>query len=261
MSGFSARTRPAFPILNKDSVLAEGLVSMVAAPLPQDLAQGTILTGTMDQRGFGGVGGSGFQFNASAEAMRCTAPGRLQLSPPLTIAARVVFTGTPNTVIYGLTYNSTASDPFLGYALGINGTGKITYQTNLGLGPGSFQEAPGTTFTPAAWVPYSIIAVLAPGSQDLYVNGSSVASHGTLTFSISYGTGPIQSAGEPIAAGSGNLNAIFYDGMIWNRALSATERAILDFQSPWDLYWQPSNRAYSFMTSPVSAGGFLLVKN
>ena len=52
-------------------------------------------------------------------------------------------------------------------------------------------------------------------------------------------------------------SGISYDGMIWNRALSLSEQEILNYSSPWDLYWQPSNRAYAWLGSasgPVVAG-------
>ena len=255
-------TRPYFPILNKDSSLAQGLVSMVAAPLPQDLVQGTIFTGVTDQRGFGGIGGVGFAENAAAEAVRCTAPSRIRLTYPLTIATHVLFTAAPTTVIWGVTYDSAISDPFLAYAIGIS-SGQFAGQYNIS-GPGGFRQV-GITITPVLWTLYSLIFTLSSdatgNAQILYVNGVQSGTAGVEAGTITYGTNPIQSAGEPNSAGSGNANMIFYDGMVWNRILSTNERATLDRISPWDLYWQPSNRAYAFFSSAAAAAGYLLVKN
>ena len=263
MPGFPAKTRPAVPILNRDSVLAEGLLSMVAAGSPQDLVQRTTMTGTLRQRGFGGVGGAGYEFTSANEGLRCAAPPTLQIGWPLTIAAHMVFLGTPSISLnlFGVTYDSAENNPFLAYELFLDGGGDFNIAANSGgsfftLGSGSFVLSP----TPLVF--YSMIATFASGHQDVFVNGvNGFTAVGTNTSSPTYGSGPILAAGESVATGRTN-SLLFFDGMIWNRVLSPSERAMLDVQSPWDLYWQPSNRAYAFFSSAAAAAaGYLLVKN
>jgi hypothetical protein len=255
MPGFRASARPAFPILNKDSVLAEGLLSMVAAGSPQDLVQRTTMTGTLRQRGFGGVGGTGYQFTSANEGLRCTAPPTLQIGWPLTIAAHMVFLGTPPSSslgLFGVTYDSAENNPFLAYELFLDGGTDFNIAANSG---GSFFTLGGGSFVlgPTPFVFYSMIATFASGHQDVFINGvNGFTAVGTNTSSPTYGSGPILAAGESVATGRTN-SLLFFDGMIWNRVLSASERAMLDFQSPWDLYWQPSNRAYSFMSAAAAA--------
>jgi hypothetical protein len=76
--------------------------------------------------------------------------------------------------------------------------------------------------------------------------------------------------------GNGTANRIGYDGggtndqlagsiasvAMWSREMTASEVwELYDPRTRWDLYWQPSNRAYSFMSVAAAAAGYLLVKN
>jgi hypothetical protein len=231
---------------------------MVAAPLPQDLVQNTILTGTIDQRGLVQVGGTGFQFNANDEGIRCTAPLSLQIGFPITIATHAMWVGTPsaNCNAFGVCFNSTESGAFLSYAIVIDGSVKLNIQANSA---GSFYSGSfgGLTITPTPFTLYSLIATFISGTQVLYINGSANM-NATQASSPTYGTGPILAGGEYISGQSRNPNMVFFDGMIWNRILTPNERWMLDYSSPWDLY-TPLNRKL-YVTVPA-AGGTAKVQN
>ena len=75
---------------------------------------------------------------------------------------------------------------------------------------------------------------------------------GTLANSLSLGGNP---------SGGGTLPNIIYESFpYWSRALQINEVRTL-VTNPAAINWQPSNRAYSFMSSAAAAAGYLLVKN
>ncbi len=68
--------------------------------------------------------------------------------------------------------------------------------------------------------------------------------------------------GKNQTGGGSDWNGQYGPVSVWNYAKSDAEIwNLYDPRTRWDLQWQPSNRAYSFMSAAAAAAGYLLVKN
>jgi hypothetical protein len=234
-TGVITPQRPAWPVLNTASTLAIGLVSMFAAPNTLDLVTGVTYSGTYAEAGWPGIGGTGLRCNAVDQGIRRLAPRNVMILRPFTIAAHVVFTNTPdvNATIFGVTFNTAGTTPFIGLSVGIDAAGNFV--GNYNNAAASLLQVVAAATPPLLGVMYSVVFTNTVGAQAIYINGRKAGTGVNAQGGPSYGVGPIIGAGE-LTVNSRNPNLIFFDGMIWNRVLTPTEISFLSVVSPWDLY-------------------------
>jgi hypothetical protein len=111
-----------------------------------------------------------------------------------------------------------------------------------------------SSVTLATYTAYHVLMTVNTTTQAFYVNG---VSQGTVAPATTVASKAITIGNDTgTDAHNRQWNGWISDVTIWNRALSANEAWMLyDPRTRWDLYWQPTNRAYSFM-SPAAAAAF-----
>jgi hypothetical protein len=256
MTGSGQVRPPGRPLVNRDTSLYSGLLSMVAGGWPQDLVQGNTLTGDLTRTGWGGVGGAISQFNVGGAGMRGPTPPACQIGFPVTLATRAVFLGTPSSAAETWAFHYTNADtaPYVAYDIGVaNNTGLALAGNSAGTFY-AFESGVIPTFFKVC----SLIATFAAGTQKLYLDGVLLGGFSAGS-DPTFGSNSLYCAGDQFVANNRNSNELFIHGMFWNRLLSDNERAMLDFERPYDLYWQPSFRAYNFKPAAVTAGPTIVV--
>lgn len=187
-----------------------------------------------------------------------TAPARLQVGVPHTIAAYITFRGTPdvNGFIFGITANNTDTNPFQSTGLSIDASVQIQH---VGNNAGTFTTfTSGVTAASLLNVPSVIVATITASARHLWVNG--VLKGNTTGISApTYGATALLAAGDYTGVAR-NSAVVVHAGYIWNRELTGDEIMRLTTQpysvvQPLAVYrrWQTGAAAVSPNTSRMLA--------
>lgn len=197
-------------------------------------------------------GGLAAQVTASNSGYRATTPDGLKLQAysanggqGITLALWMRFLGTPTDLatLGGVSYNSTVGSPYYVYAMDTGTTRVPRYHasTNGGL----LTITGSTVATGVDTLLVLIVRNTSPISIVGYQNGVQVASgSGSVTLQQYDSTSQV-AIGDFWTTVGRNPNMLGWDMGIWAEEFSAGKVAALyDPATRWDLYWQPSRRAY-----------------
>ena len=206
---------------------------------PQDIVRNLVPTAALTTIDWAATPiGIGLRFNAANERYVVTAPGYLKILPPLSIAVRLIYIGTPSAYsgVFGINYKAAPAAPWNAYCLNADINGKPQLSVNDGtssINSGYFQDV--WTFYPF----YFVTTIPTTTTQFVYTNGQNPLT----AFTINMGTGPKYDATSQLYLGEQNpsdnrtSNIVLVDAKIWGRALSAAEAR----QEIWNPYGTPNN--------------------
>lgn len=227
--------KPSTPRRQPGHPLANGLVFFLPAHGPADVGSARDCVGGLDLPAIGGAvtGQGGILCDADGKGFQATLPSSLRLSLPMTVACRSRSLGAAAGVslIFGLTYASTASAPYFVAEIWVGFGGQIALGSNSA---GNFATL-DSTVVPASRVGFQdiIVATLTETTQALYLNGIAIASSSGTYLDPEYNASSLVVAGAS-SGFAANSNRIVEGGAIWNRDLSLTEIQSLqsDFFAP-----------------------------
>lgn len=191
-------------------------------------------------------GGAGLIGGGSA-----TAPSQLKLNLSFTIVCRVAFTSTPtaNQSIFGLSYNSGFTTPFLAYSIGVDASGFIRLAFNSA---GTFAEWNGgvsgrVLASNLIGRPTTIAGLFTGGGVTIYIGMDEGWFQSTARSNPNYTTTSLLHVGANLA---------FEFGLIYNRRLSPPElRLFRDDPYHWLSPAQFGRWAIGAGTSTGGGGG------
>lgn len=159
-------------------------------------------------------------------------------------------TPTANAELFGVSYDNAATSPFVQYGIGFDNSSKMRLEMNDG---GSFGSN-SATYTPTTGKLTCYVYRCASGLQEeLFADGVLIANlNNAISGMIGAATAQVCIGAYPTV--SRQTSMYILDARIYNRYWSTPEVQIgSQPQAGFDLYWQPSNRAYSFMSSQQAA--------
>lgn len=194
--------------------------------------------------------GRGLACTSGGMGAELVVPLLSQLTWPMSITAWFTPLGTPDASAgyFGITNNSTDSNPYLVFAIATDGTSYKAYFNYAGT---FAQTGIGSNITTGA--PVHIALTHSGEALRCYTNGVETGNWVSSFPNPSYDVNPLFFVGNYTGVVR-NSNAIYYDCRLYNRTLSAAEVAHqYAAQTRWDLYRSP---VVPLIPSVAAAGRF-----
>lgn len=170
--------------------------------------------------------GDGVALNVSAARIEATVPADMKVTKAVTVMAayQKYADSSATTYLYGASYNNTASAPVVAWAL----FDQASTASRLDFNDGTTQiQMPAATGTNTIG-DHIAVGTIVTGTQELYVDGTRVAT-GTTTFtSIAYTATSLIGSGAVTGLSARTPNFVLHIGAAWNRVLSAAEIQMLN---------------------------------